>query len=407
MTNLAKVYSKHIGRYTIADNPVDSASAAATKNNLELLIERTELYVIKCETDRKTARDVFSLLITDLRPFITGTEDEIKNATLFLLGALIHRYFRLIKEYENYNNSSINPVSFFRSLVQVNIWDVKNCKLYNAIADALQFIERNLGTDELTLINALEVFRHNMLLDINAAGSSSIKKARYLLYPHFAADPNFKLHLNELITEHQALGAEVVREFNAIYFMQSLATLLDLEVGPIAKELNECFLALSKDHKEFGTLTEALIKKHINSYYEDKAEKVRMKDKLLELISTGYETERFSEIKAHSDFLKVVHAINTDESRCILCGGYVLLLKKGSLSEDLLAVMKKTVGFTEELSSKDMHDCISVFQFYVEKDPAPSLNYKFFGGQSAMLTQVSQLSVTLARQIAPALMSSI
>lgn len=116
--NLETVFSTLLGRYKIiTDPPVSEAvsSGEIISNTLETLLARTHKVVI-CKTDRETARDVFKQLSNELREVLKeNNEEKNKQAILFLLGALLHRYFRLIKEYDNFN-SYIPVPSFFLNI---------------------------------------------------------------------------------------------------------------------------------------------------------------------------------------------------------------------------------------------------------------------------------------------------
>lgn len=384
--NLEKSYSNYLERYTIIDN--------STENSLQVLISRINTNVIQCKTERKTAQKVFSQLTTELRPFITGTSEVIKNATLFLLGALVHRYFRLIIEYNDYNKSIANPAALF----QVKLWDVTTCRFFKAVVAALQSDKRVL--DELTIVSALEVFRENMFLEVaveetKGKTKKTLKIPRYMTYEHFAVDPHFKHYLDELIKKHQKLGATVIKQFKAIFFLQSIANQLEKEKEPVEKEITEWCHALSKEHQDFSKLTPEEIERHLHHYFKLKPEKDTIKERILDLLAVGYESKKFAAIKDYSAFLELMNTCNTDEGRCILCGGYVLLVQRGNLDNNLLTLMEKALGLQTELSYQDKLDCINILQPYIEKEPGPDLNCEFFGTRGHMVTEVSQLSVAL------------
>lgn len=128
--NLDVMLSRQFGRYIIVaeEKPSEASSSqaiAVPQSSLEVLLARTHHKVVVGTTDRTTQQAVFKQLSNELREILKeNNESKNKKATMFLLGALLHRYFRLIKEYDNYN-------------YLFTIYDVRNCDLFKAIRAAL------------------------------------------------------------------------------------------------------------------------------------------------------------------------------------------------------------------------------------------------------------------------------
>lgn len=394
---LGKSYSTLIGRYAIIDSSNDSSSKS--KNTLAILIGRVNDHVSQSTTGRTSQRDVFVKLNNELTPYIEGTLDEVKNCSLTLLGALIHRHYRLLVE-----DTTWNPIKFFN----YNLVNVVDCRLAKAIQAALQLDKKKL--DEYTVVVSLQVFQKHMLKEIEdylpGDKTKTIKQARYLFYPHFAREDkdenkgdDFKSHLSDMINEHQKCGASVIKQFQAISFMQSLVSQLEKDNEPVEQEMSDWITILSKTHKDFSSLTQEIMVSHLNDYFQLKQEKSAIKERILELINMGYETRIFEGIKDYSLFIEKMNVSHTDESRCILCGGYALLLQRGKLEKDLLTLIFKSLGLKAVLSTLDQFDCMEFLKSYVEREPSPVLNCDFFGGSDNMVTQVTQLWVSLAQEI--------
>ncbi len=380
MLRLREIYATHLGRYAI---------------DLAKLIEQVNEHVSQCATERLTQRQVFPQLVTELRRYNEeGSPEEKTNATLFLLGALIHRYLRIKDEYKAYNESYFNPLSYFKKTLR----DVNACGLFTAITQALQLNKKTL--DELTVVTALDVFRKNMLIDVEVTERNSqdkmerqVKKTRYLTYPHFRDDPNFRTHLDALIEVHGGLAANALRHFKAISFMESLAVELDKETQPIEIEMEEWCKALAKKHKHFASLNQELAEAHLSDYFHSKPE---IKIIILDLISFCYTRKKFEGVTDYATFKEKLSFNNTNANRTRICGAYLLLLKSGGLDKDLTTLIRQSLGLElEELTDIEQLGCIDNFKSYIEESN-PKLNYEFFNdGKLSALTELSQISVSL------------
>lgn len=390
---LCQTYATHLGRYSISDTPED---------DLAKLIVRVNEHVSQCDTKRISQRQVFPQLVTELRDYnAAGSPEEKTNATLFLLGALIHRYFRIIEEYRSFNESSFNPFAYFKT----KLWDINECGLFRAIKIVLQLDKKIL--DELTVVTALDVFRRNMFLEVEVTERNEqdrmerqVKKIRYLSYPHFREDANFRIHLDALIESHGRLAADSLRHFKAISLMESLAAELDKETQPIEREMDEWCKALAKKHRDFSVLNQELVEAHLTDYFQSKPEKAEIKTIILNLISFCYTRKKFEAITDYASFKEKLSFNNTNINRTRICGGYLLLLKSGRLDKDLITLIQQSLGLElGEVTDAEQLGCIDNLKSYIEESN-PNLNYEFFSdGKRSALTELSQISVGLNTKI--------
>lgn len=411
--NLKREYSNYLARYTIEMTEAEKKDASEiTDNPLLILLARVNTHVSQCQTGRGSDRDVFPKLAEEVRGFINGTPKEIKRATLYLLGGLIHRFLRIETEYNDYNKSRLNLYSWFSSK---NLWDLKDCRLYNAVKSALALSEAN-KLDDYTIINALEVFQENMDMEVEVeelVGKEKklVKKKRFETYEHFnTVDPNFKSNLEKMISLYKERGKPMVRNFAAIDFFQSLMDKLDQENQPVERELNEWCASLAKTHKNFSTLNRVVIEQHLNQYYQSKPEKKSEKEHIQYLLEGILKNESYIANNDHSKFLKELVTSNTDPSRSICCGAYILLLKQGNLDKKLTTQMTDIFGFSEKLTIEVQVACLKAFKAYADAVAEPSdalapegevqLDYKFFGASKTMISQTTQLIVTLGEETA-------
>ncbi|MFJ1267391.1 hypothetical protein ACD661_02335 [Legionella lytica] len=410
--NLNREYSNYLARYTIELTEAEKKEASdIPENPLFILLARINKYVIHCETKRITDRDVFHQLSDEIRRSPKKEPIDIKSDTLYLLGSLIHRLLRIETEYNDYNKSRLNPYAWFSSKA---LWNPTDCRLYTAIKSVLGLSEVN-RLDDYTIIKALEVFKENMDMEIDVEvvvdnEKKVVKQQRYQTYEHFnTVDPNFKANLEKMISERRATGKSMVRQFEAIDFLQSLMKKLDQENQAIEKELNEWCKDLAKTHKNFGTLNRELIEHHLNQYYQTKTEKVADKEHIQYLLDGVMNNESFIANSDHSKFLNELVTSNTDPSRSICCGAYILLLKQGNLDKKLITQMTDTFGFSEKLTINVQVACLKAFKAYADSvaessilapksDEDVVLDYKFFGTSKAMISQATQLIVMLGEE---------
>lgn len=383
--NIDVKLSTLLGRY---NKLTDNASPA--QSPLEILLARTNK-VIDCKgTGRITARDVFKQLSIELRE-VLNENNEIKNsqATFFLLGALLHRYFRIIKEYE----TSLS--SWFVTL------HPKSCNLFKAIRGALKLppempddyrIKDLEVLDVNTIVTALEVFRDNMLFVKN--GES---QPRYMNYPHFKTDKNFEYYLNAMIEEHSRRGRSAIRQFKGLNFIQSLAKQVEAEHKKIEDSLALWIKELHRTHPDFSQLNSKLIENHLETYMKEGPQREQIAD----LIYTGFIQSRLPTLN-HLSFLHEMKKANLDKASHIVFGGYALLLQAKGVNENLKFCIYEALGIEENeenLMTKDKLNGIKFLEIFVDNNPQVELNCDYFGGKSGLHTQISQNKLSLSKLV--------
>lgn len=389
--NLDTALSTLLGRYKIVDNQAGSATSSNSnstpvQNSLEILLARTNQVVV-CETDRISSRDVFKQLSNELRD-VLKEKDEVKNqkATLFLLGALLHRYFRIIKSYEGYSSWFTTPF---------------NSDLFIAIRGALRLpadaTYKNYWNKDLmildvtTIVTALEVFRDNMYL------KDQEQVPRYMKYPHLKDDVNFEIHLKEIIDEHSERGKITLNQFKAVRFIQSLGKKLEIEQQQVDDALIKWSKELVRDHSDFSQLNLESIESHVRSHIKD----CPLQEKILDLLYTPAIKLNLQNMD-HTNFLSEMKRCNANICSYILFGGYSLLLQSGAVKEKLELRIHQALGIEKDpsvVTSKDKLDGINFLQLFLTNNPEVVLDYEFFEGREKMLTLISQNELALLKKI--------
>jgi hypothetical protein len=392
--NLDSRLSTLLGRYKIVDNQATATSTSTNtllplQNSLEILLARTN-QVIACETDRQTARDVFKQLANELRDVLKeGDETKNQRATLFLLGALLHRYFRIINEYK----------------ASLTGWFVTpnplNSDLFKAIRSALQlpgdavfedYQQRDLKIlDVTTIVAALEAFRDNMYLK----DQEGIE--RYKKYPHLKSDINFETHLKEIIDQHTARGRSTVNQFKAVRFIQSLRKPVDVEQLQVENALNRWCKEFAKAYPDFDGLALETIEDHIRKYFKEEP----VKENILDLVNTPLIKDNLKNM-SHANFLVQMKLCHAKICSFILVGGYSILLQSEQVKKDLRFKIYEALDIVKDpsvLSSEDMDNGIKLFNMFRENNPQIELDYDFFGDKEKMETFISQTELALISKI--------
>ena len=396
--NLETNYSTVLGRYKVVDFQASEGATVAQQSCLEVLIARTN-EVIKSKSTRDTQREVFNQLVNELRQIPQEDKENTKQGTLFLLGALIHRYFRLIKEYDYYNS--------YASWTYFAQRDITTCKLFQSIRRALQFKELEVVKkrfkeedlkilDVVTIVKALEVFRENMLLE------DKENVPRFMKYPHFAKkDPNFKEYLQQIIEEHSKRGGAMLQRFKAISFIQSLAEQIESERQQLEKDIEKWCKAVTKDYKNFDVF-KGLKDESINASLIKHVESETSRNIIYDLFYTPLIQDNL-ETTDHSNFLTRMKDCYDFTCSYMLFGGYVLLLQQSKvLDTDLAFTIQQALGLErslDELSKEDMLNGVKFLKQFLETEPQAVLNWDFFEGKDKMHTAIARAEKELTLQV--------
>lgn len=391
INSLDEDLSTYLGRYKIKPTSSDLQPKDTT---LLTLIARTNLLERDCESERTAQKEVISKLVGELRTILLeGDEVKCQNATQILLGALLHRYFRLINEYKTFNDAAKLPVlrwSFYS-------WDVKDCKLFQGIRAALEFspmastdktpavlAEDFKKMDVTTIVTSLECFKKYMYKD-----------EHYKEFPHLT-QANFKPQLDEIITVHKARGAIILTQFNAISFIQSFVKKLNDDHEKLKVELVKWHKILSREHVNISELSIDTIEAHMAAHIPDP-----FKEKAIDLLHTPFVKDELSRLVDPSSLSMQLINCNSKSAPYLLTGVCSLILESDHVERDLKYRIYKVLGIVdkpEQLASSDKKDAIGLLIEYnrtlSEKDKE-ELNMEFFGDFAHYETQLSRLESRL------------
>lgn len=413
--NLDEQFSISIARHRIVprpDSPLNSTHV------LKTLIAGVDTL---CEsgTERESQVAVFKQLIDGGLRAISQNPEAIKEqqrGALYLLGALLHRYFRLIKSYDKYN-------AYF-------LWggSVTECRLFKSLRVILQLPLDTLDSyrtkdlealDALTVVSALEYFQTNML-----AMDAATNQQHYTSYPHLAADPNFIAHLETLINEHKLRGIALLNQFKAIHFLQSLVIKLNNEHMEMDALLRQWLPRLRLVHPDFSELNSAQIKAHIEAHSTSEL----LKRRVINLVQRPY-------IRNHLPDLSIerINSCNASISSYIIMGACFLIFELNKslyTSEDLidrvrgkklsaclsqllespdlddldakskqegLMFLRKYLDYSSPPDSSDLCAAASAIQAWTDNHEM-GLDWRYFGGLALCREKIAQIELGLAEQ---------
>lgn len=394
ISKLSKNYSILTNRYDIAPTTKEKESERCPKTAFGLLTARIRQHVLDCGTDRKSQLDVFKQLINELND---GSHQDEKTAALFLLGALLHRYFRLLNECDAINAPAFNLFAFFQPA------NVRTCRLFTGIRKALQlspltpdesFRQSDLEQlDVMTISSALECFQKNML-----------EKNRFLNYPHFASDINFESHLQEIIDVHYRRGRAVFQQFKAIDFIHTFTVALTQEHNHIEIALDAWENILKRDQAEGAPLIAEDLESHLSGLDVIEA---GLKSKLIELLHTPHILDNLSRYDV-AHFIQTMKQCHSMRASYLVLGGCTLLLESRQITDKLKHCIYQVLGIGEQeralFTEQDKKDAVDTLRtLYVESESTlgSEINFdvSFFGTESLFKTAIAQMHYTLTGRI--------
>jgi hypothetical protein len=380
ISNFERRLSTLMGRYLITATtpPTSSAAIQHKPSQLEILIARTNA-VTTCRTDRRTQQDVFALLVNELREVLQeGNKEKYDQATMILLGALLHRYFRVIDEYKTHNDAAqIIPFGLFKC-------SIKDCKLFVSIRQALQLpkeMPRDYLTQDLkkldvaTIVTALECFQNHMLFNDH-----------YLNFPHFSEDEHFKSHLRDIINKHKPRSVTVLNQFKAITFLQGIVKLLSEEQQQYESELDSCHLFLKNEYPDFSSLSIELIDTHIKAQDID----ARLKQDVRYVLYTP-EVQDIMVHATHESFISTMKKCNYDLASYIVMGACVLILESRLAKDNLIHCTYQVLGIEKakkSLTDADKLAGVNLFREWIDDNALSQLDAQFFGGAESFKTEL-------------------
>lgn len=384
-TELSTIYN----RYTIPK----LSEGISPNSTFELLQTRMNVVVHCKETERETAREVFTQLIKELN--LAGPDEEQKKqGTMILLGSLLHRYFRMIRE--------INKSNYYSSVFFYQRTPLTS-DLFQAIREALG-LENNPGPDylrkdlerldALTIVSSLEVFRDNMYVKLQKTG-----RARYKSYPHFANDINFERHLQDIIDEHAGNEKNqlILSEFRAVYFLQSLSKQIELERDKLEVVIKEWAEALESAHKDFNSIKSTDILQHIESNVAHEPTKARLKF-MVQSESVNAHLATFN----HKTFLERMIKCADTMASYQLVGAYFLLLNLKFVSDPLKCFMLTALEFdvkNNTISDADHYLGIKFLGGFIKNNPELNCNWSIFGSKGRFESKRKTLEAQLYNKI--------
>lgn len=295
-----------------------------------LVLINEEMLKKKNCSDRASQIEVFRKLYTELFPVALQSNEENKKAALqMLLGALFHRYYRIIAEYSW-------SYSFWgtRDEEEVKKRCRRQCRLFVVIEDILGITKEN-HLDPLTVTTCCQTFRANMELDDN-----------YKKFPHFKDDPNFFIYLDRIIKEQEQKSTPYKKQIEGIDFLESLAEMVEQLHQNVHSALEDVFKTLenSSSHEKFS----------LDIVRELSLENIKnpgIRKKVVELISSACnyicsETPEKSEDVLW--FKEVVTACLNSRSQYALFGAFVAMLYRPIKMEQLTKSLKLVLECSSE-----------------------------------------------------------
>ncbi|RUR12375.1 hypothetical protein [Legionella sp. km772] len=380
----------HLGRYKI---PLSSSDEQPTPTTLLTLIARTNLLETSCDSDRTTQKEVIAKLVNELRVILLeGNVIKCQQATQILLGALLHRYFRLINEYKTYNEAAKVPLFGW----SVYSWDVKDSKLFQGIRKVLQLPDL-LKTEKTSAVLAEDLKKLDVTTIVTALEcfqQYTYKNDHYKEFPHLN-QPNFKPQLEEIIAVHKSRGATILKQYKAISFLQSFVKKLSDEHEKLKLELDKWLKILKKDHANLSAVSIETIEGHISAHIPDP-----FKEKTIDLLYTPFVKDELPSLDPEQ-LIAQLRSCNSKSASYLLTGVCSLILEAEATGKDLKQRIYKALGIADEvekLSCLDKKYALTLLIDYNktlgEKDKL-DLDVEFFGDFAQYETQLSQLESRL------------
>lgn len=414
--NLSVRFSRLVHSYSVKD-PVASSSSSSSaasssssvassssappdaKETLQFLLRLINDHVKDVKSDRSTQKAVLIQLANESWEVAqkTGIKhlDSQDRAYWLLIGALLHRYFRLIKEYEQRPSGWWGPA------------DPRSCRLFNAIRKVLQlsptfdsveeFKRKDLDILEPGIVTiALQLFRSHMVVE-----------ERYKNYEHLKMDSNFITYLTTIINEHEQIrgGRERAKQYKVIRFIKSLANLVWLERKEVELFFSHWFKQLQRDHPDLSALNKDIVFKHLVNYRGLAEEHFKycgtlecIKKEIAVALYANHVPINFnSPVIDYPELSDTIIVCIRSKGAHIITGGLALLLHSSEVADDLKHCINEYV-LKASLTLDDKKTFLKFLECFTDRlslDVAASLNCEFFEGRHTYDMFITQLATAI------------
>ncbi len=348
--SLKEEFDKKLKRYTLIE------SQDISQNALQVLIARTH-DVIECKTGRVGPQDAIAQLVRELKNFIDDNGEKNQHAAFFLLGALLHRYYRIKGEWLTSSGELLKSISNALRLEKTKEYEQKKL-------------------DPVTVYSALKVFQNNML----KLNEEHIP--RYKNYEHFAdKGTHFVSNLKIIVETHYERARPYLLQYNAIFFLQSVVTHLNNNLVRIESGLKELKLLLQNDYSDSMELNITDIKSFIDNLPSSCPKEI-----LNALLGSKYVFDKVQN-KTIPDYLYWMKQCQLQLATWDLFGAYMLITSNldsdSKLCGCLLTALSLELGW-DDICYDTRLNGINCFKKYLKENKETQLNYDFFGGEEEM-----------------------
>ncbi|MDP3269708.1 MAG: hypothetical protein Q8M40_11795 [Legionella sp.] len=320
--NLESEYSRKLNRWKL-NSSKSANSQVPGLANFQILVERINTFINNCDTDRKSQQDVIINLVNQLRDPQRENQDKVK-ANLYLMGALLHRYFRIIQSertygmgwFKTHDSKHSNLFKAIRIVLQLpfdycnnnkktrinnaavsewNGYGELNQKKFDALTIPADFKKLDLEVlDPVTIVQALKAFKELMFTKHNNI-------FLYTQFEHLNKDVNFQSNLDSIIIVHEPAAIPIEKNFKAIKFLRSLVIHLDIKLQIINEILQEWRLIWEKGDLDFNSV---VLEKHI----QDNVSIKLVSDEFMEKLKKSFPNEQ---LELHIQGIDLVSEMNS------------------------------------------------------------------------------------------------
>lgn len=388
--NLEAELNQYLGRYSISN-------ANKTNNTLYTLISRAN-DISNAKTERESERQVILDLVNELRPFIDDDEGVKNiNATYVLLGALIHRYKRLIKWADTRSYFyQINPLD--SGLFQAIRYILKLSEQISMTKDEIKLHSKTFRSDDAKILDEMTVYYALKAFQTYMYQEDEWHRKNYMNYVHLKQDPNFETNLQEIIDESGKKAQSMIIEYKPLKFLKSCVTILDNEMVLCRQSTCQLIETLKNHNVELkkidGEQLIQFVEQHIKNETEQKS--------LCQLISTD---KIYKDIQSlnYKTLQQSILKCKEDLSSYALMACYLLVNQTRKLHPCLKNALSLK-GDVRDIDESAQYLGLKTLKSLIKLKPDLNFDCEFFGNKEQMIKQLYQMklekkSVTLEFQI--------